>query len=176
MSFNPATFFVRRWQFTLGAFALMVLLGLNALTSISRSEDPQFPFPLVTVRAALPGATPTEMEQLVAKPLEDALSGLDDVSEIRSTSFDGGTVVIVEFTWDVEPDRKYDEVIREANALRPSLPQGLAVLEVRKVGTNEVSFFQAALVSDVLPMRRVEKLAHSLRDKVNAVPGVKEAR
>ena len=176
MSFNPAAFFVRRWQFTRVAFALMVLLGLNALTSISRSEDPQFPFPLVTVRAALPGATPTEMEQLVAKPLEDVLSGLDDVKEVRSTSFDGGAVVIVEFNWSVDPSRKYDEVIREANALRPSLPQGLAVLEVKKVGTNEVSFFQAALVSDVLPMRRLEKLAHSLRDKVNAVPGVKEAR
>jgi len=176
MSFNPAAFFVRRWQFTLVAFALMVLLGLNALGSISRSEDPQFPFPLVTVRAVLPGATPTEMEQLVAKPLEDVLSGLDDVKEVRSTSFDGGAVVIVEFNWSVDPSRKYDEVIREANALRPSLPQGLAVLEVKKVGTNEVSFFQAALVSDVLPMRRLEKLAHNLRDKVNAVPGVKEAR
>lgn len=176
MSFNPAAFFVRRWQFTLVAFALMVLLGLSAVSSISRSEDPQFPFPLVVVRAVLPGATPEELEQLVAKPLEDALGGLDNVKEIRSNSFDGAASVVVEFTWNVDPDRKYDEVVREVNALRPSLPQGLAVLEVKKIGTNQVSFFQVALVSDILPMRRLEKLAHSLRDKINAVPGVKVAK
>jgi multidrug efflux pump subunit AcrB len=176
MSFNPAAFFVRRWQFTLVAFALMVLLGLNALNSISRSEDPQFPFPVVVVRAVLPGATPEEVEQLVAKPIEDVLGGLDDIKDVESTSFDGGAVVSVEFNWGVEPDRKYDEVVREINALRPTLPQGLAVLEARKIGTNQVAFFQVALVSDVLPMRRLEKLAHSLRDKVNAVPGVKLAK
>jgi multidrug efflux pump subunit AcrB len=176
MSFNPAAFFVRRWQFTLVAFGLMVLLGLNAVTSISRSEDPQFPFPLVVVRAVLPGATPEEAEQLVAKPIEDVLSGLEGVEEVRSTSFDGGASVVVEFSWSTAPDRKYDEVVREINALRPTLPQGLALLETRKVGTNQVAFFQTALVSDSLPMRRLEKLAHRLRDKINAVPGVKVAK
>jgi multidrug efflux pump subunit AcrB len=176
MSWNPAAFFVRRWQFTLIAFGLLVLLGLNALTSISRSEDPQFPFPIVAVNAVLPGASPAEIEQLVSKPIEDILNGLDDVKEVRSTSLDGVGLVSVEFNWSVDPDRKYDEVVREINALRPSLPQGLAKLEVRKIGTNEVSFFQVALVSDILPMRRLEKLSHDLRDKLNSVPGVKSAQ
>ena len=66
MSWNPAAFFVRRWQFTLIAFGLLVLLGLNALTGISRSEDPQFPFPIIAVNAVLPGASPAEIEQLVS--------------------------------------------------------------------------------------------------------------
>ncbi len=176
MSWNPAAFFVRRWQFTLIAFGLLVLLGLNALTSISRSEDPQFPFPIVGVTAVLPGASPAEIEQLVSKPIEDILNGLDDVKEVRSFSLDGTSWVGVEFSWSVDPDRKYDEVVREINALRPNLPQGLAKLEVRKIGTNQVSFFQIALVSDILPMRRLEKLAHDLRDKLNSVPGVKLAQ
>ncbi|MBC7167424.1 efflux RND transporter permease subunit [Phenylobacterium sp.] len=175
MSFDPAGFAVRRWQFTLVAFALLAVLGLNAFFSIPRSEDPHFPIPIMVVRAVLPGAEPTEMEQLVADPLEDALDGLDDVEEIRSTSQDGAAVVQVSFDWSVEPDRKYDEVVREVNAIRSRLPDGLALLEVRRARTTEVAIVQVALVSDHLPMRRLEKVAERLRERLARTPGVRQA-
>lgn len=175
MNFDPAGFAVRRWQFTLVAFALLTVLGLNAFASIPRSEDPHFPIPVMIVRAVLPGAEPTEMEQLIADPLEDALDGLDDVGEIRSTSQDGSAVVQVEFDWSVDTDRKYDEVVREVNALRPTLPDGLALLEVRRARTTEVAVVQVALVSDHLPMRRLEKVAERLRERLARAPGVRQA-
>ena len=176
MTFSPASFFVRRWQFTLVAFGLLVMLGLNTLVSIPRSEDPQFPIPIVIVRAVLPGATPAEMEQLVAKPIEDAIDGLDDVKSVRSSNLDGATVIQTEFTWNVDPERKYDQVVREVNALRGSLPQGLARLEIERARTTQVEVFQAALVSRDMPMRRLEKVAHRLRDRLNRIPGVREAK
>ncbi len=176
MNLDFASFFVRRWQFTLVLFTLLALLGVNALVSIPRSEDPQFPMPVVLVRAVLPGASPIDVEQLIAKPIEDAIAGLDDVKSVRSSSRDGVTVVRVEFSWRTNPDRKYDEVVREVNALRPALPQGLTQLEVRRARTTEVAIVQLALVSGDLPARRLEKLARRLRDDLNRVPGVREAR
>ena len=175
MSFDPAGFAVGRWQFTLVAFALLTVLGLNAFASIPRSEDPHFPIPIMVVRAVLPGAEPTEMEQLVADPLEDALDGLDDVDEIRSTSQDGAAVVQGSFDWSVDPDRKYDEVVREVNAIRPRLPEGLALLEVRRARTTEVAVVQVALASEHLPMRRLEKVAERLRERLARTPGVRQA-
>ncbi|WP_333586977.1 efflux RND transporter permease subunit [Phenylobacterium sp.] len=175
MRFDPAGFAVRRWQFTLLAFALLAVLGLNAFNSIPRSEDPHFPIPVVIVRAVLPGAEPTEVEQLIADPLEDVLDGLDDVGEIRSFSQDGAAVIQVEFDWSVDPVRKYDEVVREVNALRPSLPQGLVSLEVQRARTTEVAVVQVALVSEHLPMRRLEKVAERLRERLARAPGVRQA-
>ena len=175
MRFDPAGFAVRRWQFTLLAFALLAVLGLNAFNSLPRSEDPHFPIPVVIVRAVLPGAEPTEVEQLIADPLEDVLDGLDDVGEIRSFSQDGAAVIQVEFDWSVDPVRKYDEVVREVNALRPSLPQGLVSLEVQRARTTEVAVVQVALVSEHLPMRRLEKGAERLRERLAGAPGVRQA-
>ena len=175
MSFNPAAFFVRRWQFTLVALALLALLGLNAFISIPRAEDPHFPIPVVLVHAVVPGASPAEMEQLVAKPIEDALDGLADVKFISSSNLDGTTLVRAEFNWHTDPERKYDEVVREVNALRGSLPQGLTRLSVQRTQTTEVSVFQVALTSDTLPMRRLEKVARRLRDRLNRIPGVRQA-
>lgn len=174
--FNPAAFFVRRWQFTLVLFALFTLLGLNAFSAIPRTEDPQFPSPFMSVRTVMPGATPAEMEQLVSKPIEDALDALDDVQEVRSTSADGTSQVRVEFTWGTNTDRKYDEVVREVNALRSRLPAGVSRMDVQRARTIEVSIMQVALVSEHLPMRRLEKTADRLREAILRVPGVRDAR
>lgn len=174
MTFNPAAFAVRRWQFTLVAFALLAMLGLNAFNNIPRSEDPHFPIPFVIVRAVLPGAEPAEMEQLVADPIEDVLDGLDEVTDIISTSQDGVAVVRVEFDWSVDPERKYDEAVREVNAIRGTLPQGV-LLEIDRPRTTEVAVVQVALVSDILPMRRLEKTADRLRERLDRVPGVRES-
>ena len=79
MTFDIATFSVRRWQFTLVAFALLTMLGVSAFLTTPRSEDPHFPIPTMIVRAVLPGAairstfitgfpgeTDAEFEELVA--------------------------------------------------------------------------------------------------------------
>lgn len=176
MKFDLSTFAVRRWQFTLVAFGLLVMLGFNAFTSIPRSEDPHFPIPIVIVRAVLPGAEPSEMEQLVVDPIEDAVDGLDNIEKVESVSLDGAAVVSVHFTWDVDPERKYDQVVREVNAIRGNLPTGLARLDIQRARTTEVSVVQVALTSDTLPMRRLEKVADRLRERLDRVPGVREAQ
>jgi multidrug efflux pump subunit AcrB len=169
-------FAVHRWQFTLVAFGLLVMLGVNAFLGVPRSEDPHFPVPIVIIRAVLPGAEPSEMEQLVADPIEDAIDGLDDIDKVESTSVDGAAIIRVHFAWNVDPERKYDQVVREVNAIRGNLPAGLARLEIERVRTTEVAIVQAALTSDVLPMRRLEKVADRLRERLDRVPGVRQAR
>jgi multidrug efflux pump subunit AcrB len=176
MKFNLAGFAVHRWQFTLVAFGLLVVLGVNAFLGVPRSEDPHFPVPIVIIRAVLPGAEPSEMEQLVADPIEDAIDGLDDIDKVESTSVDGAAIIRVHFAWNVDPERKYDQVVREVNAIRGNLPSGLARLEIERVRTTEVAIVQAALTSDVLPMRRLEKVADRLRERLDRVPGVRQAR
>jgi multidrug efflux pump subunit AcrB len=175
-SFNPARFAVGRWQFTLLVFAMLVFLGLQTLTTVSRTEDPQFPIPVMQVVAALPGADPVDVEQLLVKPIEDAIDGLDGIKEVRSFSGNGFGIVTVEFGWDETPDRKYDEVVREVNALRPSLPSGVAKVEVKRFRTTEASVRQIALVSKDLPWRRLEKIADNLRERIDRVPGVRDTR
>lgn len=176
MRFDLATFAVRRWQFTLVAFGLLVMLGINAFNTVPRSEDPHFPVPIVTVRAVLPGAEPTEIEQLITDPIEDAVDGLDNIDKIESFSGDGAAVISVHFTWDVDPERKYDQVVREVNAIRGNLPAGLTRLDIQRVRTSEVSIVQVALTSDILPMRRLEKTADRLRERLDRVPGVRESK
>jgi multidrug efflux pump subunit AcrB len=168
-------FTVRHWQFTLLAFGFAIALGVSAWRSIPRSEDPIFPIPIVTVIAVYPGADPVDVERLIVDPIEDAINELDDVKDLESESRDGLGVVTVEFTWDTDPEEKYDEVVREINALRAELPAELASLEIRKASPGLVNIVQVALVSASASYRELESLAEDLRELIETVPGVRES-
>lgn len=172
-----AKFVIERWQLTFVLFLLMSVLGVFAFNNITRAVDPHFPIPSVTVIAILPGADARDMEETVAKPIEDVLQGLDDVVEIESTSTDGGTVIRVEFSdWSGDVDGYFDDVVREVSAIRDQLPENLARLEYRKFRTTEAAVIQLAMVSDTASWRRMEKYADDLVDNLTRYNGVREAR
>jgi multidrug efflux pump subunit AcrB len=166
-------FAVRRWQFTLVMFALLVALGFASFSNIARSEDPLFPFPAATITVVWPGANPADMERLIVKPLEDAINTLDNVKKIVSSAFDGLAVVHTEFFYGGDPEKKQDEVIREFNRIRSSLPADLAQIDIRKASPGLVNIVQMALVSDAASWRELKEKAENLRDLFETVPGVR---
>jgi multidrug efflux pump subunit AcrB len=168
-------FSVRRWQFTSVALLLLVALGAYALSAIPRQEDPSFPIPLTTVIVSFPGADPIDVERLAVDPIEDALAELEDVTDIRSTSESGLAVIQVEFDWSIDPDDKYDEVVREVNALRGDLPSGVAGITFRKANPGLVNIVQLALVAPTLEARALKQLADALEESIETVPGIRRA-
>jgi multidrug efflux pump subunit AcrB len=164
---------IRRYQFTIVAFAMLVALGLSSFSSIPRQEDPYFPLSVFQVVVAYPGAEPGEVERLVVKPIEDRLSEIDDIKNIESHSNDGVAVIIPEFYGFVDTEEKYDEVVREINALRPTLPAELAKVEIRKINPGLVNIVQFALVSPDAPYRELEHYARELKDTLKTLDGVR---
>lgn len=172
-----AKFVIERWQLSLILFSLLVVLGISALSNITRAVDPHFPIPVVSIIAILPGADAQDMEETIAKPIEEAVQSLDDIKEVRSNSTDGGSTITVEFTdWSGDVEGYFDDVVREVNAIRETLPQNLQRLEFRKIRTTEAAVLQLALVSETASWRRLDKYADDLVDNLTRYPGVREAR
>ena len=168
-------FAVRRWQFTLVMFALLIALGLASFANIARSEDPSFPFPAADISVVWPGASPADMERLIVKPIEDAVNTLENVKKIQSSAFDGLAVVHTEFYYGGDPEKKQDEVIREFNRIRSSLPPDITQVDIRKDSPGLVSIVQMALVSDTASWRELKEKAENLKDIFESVPGVRTA-
>ncbi len=168
-------FAVHRWQATLVLFGLVAALGAQAFLSIPRSVDPQFVAPIMQIIAVLPGADPADIEQTVVKPIEEALAGLDNITKLRSSSVDGQGVVVAEFTWDTDPDRNYDEAVREVNSIRNNLPSGIQRLEYRRFRTTDSSVVQYAIVSETASWRRMEKIGKDLKELFQRQQGVRTA-
>lgn len=168
-------FFVDRWQFTTVLFVLLIALGIGAIFSIPKSEDPVTEFPGVSIAVILPGADAEQMERLVAIPIENALNAIDQVQEIRSSSRTGLAVISVEFEWGEDAQEKFGEVVREVNVVRPSLPDGVVDIRMRRFNPAESAVSQVALTSPDASFRQLEAYAKALRDALERAPGVQGA-
>jgi len=166
---------IKRYPFTLVVFLCLVVLGWFAFTAVPRAEDPYLKFSGFIITAVNPGADPKDLERLVAKPIEDRLAELDDVYKIDTVITDGTAIVAIEFNARTDAEKKYDEVTREVNALRPELPVEIVRLEVRKLSPGLVNILQLALVSADAPYRELEDYARELKDVLKAVDGVRTA-
>src|SRR6185436_14622574 len=167
---------IRRYQFTLVAFAMLVALGLTSFFNIPRQEDPHFPVGRVRITEPYPGAEPQEVERLVVKPIEDRLSELDDMKRIESRSSDGGATLVAEFYSFVDAEKKYEEVERELSALRPQLPPEIGDILILKVNPGLVNIVQFALVAPDAPYAELEEFARDLKDTLKTVDGVRNAQ
>ena len=166
---------VRNYQFTLVVFLLLVAVGIYSLVSIPQAEDPEFPISIFPVIAIYPGASPKDIEQLVVDKIEDSLNELEDVIKLETSIRDGVAIIVIEFSSGSDPDQKYDEVTRQINSVRSSLPSDLYSVETLKIQAGNTNIIQSALVSETATYRELAGYAEILRDRITAVPGVKKA-
>jgi multidrug efflux pump subunit AcrB len=171
-----AEYAIRHSRFAFVVCACFAALGLASFLAIPRLEDPHLEVPFFSVVAVYPGASATDIEQLIARPLEDAFKELDDINKIQATVRDGFASISVEFFYGTDPEKKYDDVLRQVNVKRPALPSGVVEIDVRKVQTINVASLQVALVSKDASYGRLQDVAEDLRRDFENVPGVRQAR
>jgi multidrug efflux pump subunit AcrB len=166
---------VKNYQFTVVIFLLLIALGVYSFLNIPQSEDPEFPIPVVPVYAIYPGASPSDMEELVVNKVEKSLNELDDIRTIKSTIKDGAASIVVEFTAGSDPDKKYDEVLRQINSVRSSMPADIYSLEAVKVSAGNTNIIQSALVSENVGYADLKKYGDDIKNQIGAIPGIRKA-
>jgi len=165
-------FSVRRWQFTLVVFFGLSALGVSALFSVPKAEDPSVRYAGFAISVVLPGASPGDMERMVVDPMEARLKGLNDLKSVKSEIEDSLAVLLVEYEADSDPDRKHDEIQREMNALRPVLPPEVVRLDVLQFGPSAVNILEVALVSEAAPFAEIDHWARTLKRRLENARGV----
>jgi len=165
---------VKNYQFTLIMFVMVAVLGVVTLLSMPRSEDPEINPPQFPIVAIYPGTSPKDMEELVVKPIEKKIYELENIDKVLTTIENGLAVMRVEFKYGVNVDNKYQEVIREVNGLRSSLPKDLYSLEVRRVDPSDVNILQVALVSENASYKTLKEQADVLKEKLEKITDLKD--
>ena len=170
-----AEFSVKNSQFTFIMFLAVMALGIGSLLNMPRAEDPKFEAPGFTVIMLYPGAGPAEVEDKIAEKAEARLGGLENIDRMRSVSANGLMVLTVEFKHGQDPDKKYEEVIREVNALRSDLPPDIYRIEVQRFSASDVAMMQLAIISENASWDQLREEAERLEDLLEKIPGLKGA-
>jgi multidrug efflux pump subunit AcrB len=167
-------FAVKNYQFTLIVFIAVFALGLYSLFTMPRSEDPEVHAPQFTVVVVYPGTSPKDMEQLVVDPMEKKIHELDDIKHVTTNISDGLAVMQVIYKYSSNTDDKYQEVVREINSLRGSLPSDIADIRIEKQTPSDVSIYQYALVSENASNTTLKKYAKDLKERLEKIKALKK--
>ena len=139
-----------------------LVLGIFALVKLPAELNPKVDFPRVTVRTTYAGTNPQEMETLVTKPIEDAISGVSGVQEIDSYSEQGVSVVSIQFFFGTNLDTADAEVIQKVDAIRKQLPPASDSPAVLKADTSGQPVMHIAMQSKRRPERELQSLATNI--------------
>ena len=143
-----AEFSVKNSQFTFIIFCFVMALGASSLFNMPRAEDPKFAPPGYNVVIVYPGAGPAEIENKITDKLETRLGSLENIDRMRSISSNGFMLLTMEFKHGQDADKKYEEVVREVNALRPELPSDIYRINIQRFSSSDVAILQGSLVSE----------------------------
>ena len=168
--------FVRRPVATVLLTIGLALSGIGAFLHLPVSPLPQVDFPVITVSAAIPGASPDTMASSVATPLERRLGAISGVNEMTSSSSNGQTRINLQFDLNRKIDAAAREVQGAINASRTDLPAALRSNPTyRKANPAAAPIMILALTSKIrTPGQIYDDVSTLLQQKIAQVPGVGE--
>src|SRR6478672_6686772 len=171
---NISAPFIRRPIGTSLLAAALVMAGALAFNYLPVAPLPQVEFPVISVGAGLPGASPETMASAVATPLERQFGRIAGVNQMTSTSQLGSTSIVLQFDLSRNIDAAARDVQAAINAARGQLPANLPNNpNYRKVNPADAPVMILAITSDTYDRARMYDVASSvLQQRLAQVTGV----
>jgi multidrug efflux pump len=171
---NPSRPFILRPVATALLMAAILLVGIVSYTQLPVSALPEVDYPTIQVLTFYPGASPFVMATTVTAPLERQFGELQGLSQMTSTSSGGTSVIVMQFTLNLNIDIAEEEVQSAINAAQSFLPANLPAPPIySKTNPADAPVLTLAITSNSIPLSQVEDLVDTrLAPKISQLSGV----
>lgn len=150
----------------------LVVLGYRAFTFMPLDRFPKVDFPFVTVVTVFPGASPEDVEDLVIKPIEDAVAGIAGIDQLISRSTEGLGTVTIAFVEGVDGNQAAIDVERQVATVRNQLPSEAEDPSIIKADINAIPIIVSALNGPQNQETLFDIANDDLKPRLQAVDGV----
>ncbi|HEX5263001.1 MAG TPA: efflux RND transporter permease subunit [Phenylobacterium sp.] len=165
---------IKRRKVVLGVTLIACLFGLGAYFSMPREAQPDIDLPYISVIVPFPGVSPEDGERLLVKPLEVQLQTIQGIKHMNAVARQGLAIVTLEFEPDTPKQKALDDVRSRTDLARGRFPP-----DAEPPIIEEESFADRPVIGVVLhgqaPERELARISRSLKERLEASPGVQEA-
>ncbi|MGB5500237.1 MAG: efflux RND transporter permease subunit, partial [Maribacter sp.] len=151
---------------------VFMVIGVYSSFLIPREEEPQIDVPIADIFVGYPGASPTEVESRVTKPLEKLISNIKGVEYVYSTSMKEQGMVIVQFYVGEDIERSFVKLYNEINKHMDKMPEGVTFPLVKTRAIDDVPMLGLTLWSDSYDDYRIKQIAQELTDEIEKINDV----
>jgi HAE1 family hydrophobic/amphiphilic exporter-1 len=169
---NLADVCIRRPVFATMLIAALVVLGIFSYRELGVDLYPNVDIPTVTVTTTVNGSSVEEMETAVTKPIEDAISTIDGIDELRAVIKDGISIITVQFILEKNGDVAAQEVRDKVSTVLSQLPTGTDPPVIQKFQVDAMPVMKIA-VSGKRNLRELSEIARKqIKEDIESLRGV----
>ncbi|SFZ92327.1 Multidrug efflux pump subunit AcrB [Flaviramulus basaltis] len=159
-------------KLTVLLMVVFMVIGVYSSFLIPREEEPQIDVPMADIFVGYPGASPTEVESRVIKPLEKLISNIKGVEYVYSTSMKEQGMVIVQFYVGEDIERSFVKMYNEINKHMDQMPKGVTFPLVKTRAIDDVPMLGLTLWSENYDDYQLKQMAQELTDEIEKVNDV----
>lgn len=152
--------------------AIILIIGWRSYNSMPKESFPEVKQPIVYINTAYPGNSPIDMENLVTRPIEKELNTITGVKNLKSTSIQDFSVIIVEFELSIQSEKALQEVKDAIDRSKMDLPNDLpADPSVMEMDFSEFPVMNVNVSGDY-PQEKLKEFGEYLEDKMESLSEV----
>jgi len=163
---------VRRPVFTIMVVLIAMLLGIVSLLRLPIDLMPDISYPTVSVSCTYENAGPQEIEELITRPIEEAMSAVPGVEEVSSISIEGRSTVRVKFTWGTDLDAAANDMRDRLDRVMVRLPEDADRPTLRKFDLASFPILILGASSKLDPVQTRQIIENQVKYRLERVPGV----
>src|SRR5829696_1417561 len=161
-------------RLTIALLIFILAAGFAAYVTIPKEAEPDVKIPMIYVQLTQRGISPEDSERLLLRPLEIQLKSVSNVKEMRSTAFEGGGYVLVEFEAGFDAKSALADVRAKVDDAKRDLPKDADEPSVREINLSLYPVLVVALSGEV-PERTMLRIVRNAKNMIEQVPGVLSA-
>ena len=151
---------------------VFMVIGVYSSFLIPREEEPQIDVPMADIFVGYPGASPTEVESRIIKPLEQLISNIKGVEYVYSTSMKEQGMVIVQFYVGEDIERSFVKLYNEISKHMDKMPQGVTFPLIKTRAIDDVPMLGLTLWSENYDDYQLGQIAQELESEIKKVHDV----
>ena len=172
--FGATSFAIEHRTSVLVLLAIITIMGALAYRSTPKESFPELAIPMIAVNTSYPGVSPADVESQVTRVIEDDLSTISEITDLTSTSVEGYSSVVAEFSSTVNLDEALQKVREKVDLAKPDLPEDADEPMVVEFDFSEVPILQVNL-SGEYGLVRLKEIGEELQDELERLPSVLRA-
>src|SRR6266700_80693 len=161
-------------RLTIATLSFLLCAGMVAYVTIPKEAEPDVRVPIIYVQLAQRGISPEDSERLLLRPVETQLKSVGNVKEMRSTAFEGGGFVLLEFEAGFDSKSALADVRAKVDQAKHDLPRDVDEPQVLEVNLSLYPVLVVGLSGDV-PERTLLRIARAAKNAIEQAPGVLSA-
>jgi HAE1 family hydrophobic/amphiphilic exporter-1 len=165
---------IKRPTLVVVVFAVLTFMGVVSYFSLNYELFPKYSQPVLVIVTPYPGASPSEVENSVTKKIEDAVSSLEDIDNIQSTSAEGNSVVVIIFKTSADMDRALENATRKVANIEYLLPKDVRKPIISNFSMDDIPIMRLGITSKIPATELYDLVKNKIKPMISTVNGISQ--